>query len=58
MEIEIRNSMPDHCGMSKSLVKFVLFLQRPLDLEQQRIEFGPVGRVLGEAAVLSGLSVL
>jgi hypothetical protein len=58
MEIEIRNSMPDHCGMSKSLVKFVLFLQWPLDLEQQGIEFGPVGRVLGEAAVLSGLSVL
>jgi hypothetical protein len=43
MEIEIRNSMPDHCGMSKSLVKFVLFLQWPLDLEQQGIEFGPVG---------------
>lgn len=57
-EVEIRNSLPHHCGISKSLVKFVLLLQRPLDLEQQGIEFGPVGRVLGKATVFSGQGVL
>lgn len=45
-------------GSSRSLVKLIFFLERPLNLDQQGVEFGPVGRVLGEPAVLSRHGVL
>ena len=42
----------------RSVVKFILFLEGPLDFEQQGVEFGPIGHVLSESTVFSCHSML